>query len=140
MGALLSARDKIVLGGKRETMVGEEEKKLVAYHESGHALAAWLLPHADPLDKVTIIPRGRSLGATEQIPEEERHNLSESYLRDRGKTLRGIEKRVEDLLERHREQLAALAESLFENETLEKDAIEALVAPAVRAATATDAA
>jgi cell division protease FtsH len=83
MAALLSARDKVVLGGRREMVMSEEERKLVAYHEAGHALAASLLPHADPPDKVTIIPRGHALGATEQIPGEERHNLRESYLRDR---------------------------------------------------------
>ncbi len=83
MEALLAARDKVVLGGLRELALSEEERELVAYHESGHALVALLLPHADPLDKVSIIPRGRALGVTEQIPEEERHNLRQSYLRDR---------------------------------------------------------
>jgi cell division protease FtsH len=83
METLLSARDKIVLGGKRELIIGDEEKNLVAHHEAGHALIASLLPTADPLDKVTIIPRGRSLGATEQIPEEEHYNLRQSYVRDR---------------------------------------------------------
>jgi cell division protease FtsH len=72
-----------VLGGKRDMVISDEEKKLIAYHEAGHAIVASLLPHADPLDKVTIIPHGQALGATEQIPEEERHNLRESYLRDR---------------------------------------------------------
>ena len=83
MEALLSARDKIVLGGRRELIIGDEEKALVAHHEAGHALVASLLPTADPLDKVTIIPRGRSLGATEQIPEEEHYNLRQGYVRDR---------------------------------------------------------
>jgi cell division protease FtsH len=83
MEALLNARDKIVLGGKRELIIGDEEKNLVAHHEAGHALVASLLPTADPLDKVTIIPRGRSLGATEQIPEEEHYNLRQGYVRDR---------------------------------------------------------
>ena len=77
------ARDKIVLGAEREALASEDEKKLVAYHESGHALAASLLPHADPLDKVTIIPHGLALGATEQMPEEDLHNLRQSYLVDR---------------------------------------------------------
>jgi len=77
------ARDKIVLGAEREALASEDEKKLVAYHESGHALAAILLPHADPLDKVTIIPHGLALGATELLPEEELHNLRYSYLLDR---------------------------------------------------------
>ena len=83
METLLIARDKVVLGSKRELTIGEEEKILVAHHEAGHALAACLLPAADPLDKVTIIPRGRSLGMTEQIPEEEHYNLQQSYLHDR---------------------------------------------------------
>lgn len=77
------ARDKILLGLVREDQISEEEKKTIAYHESGHALVAKLLPGADPLEKVTIIPRGRSLGATEQIPEEDRHNLTRKYLLNR---------------------------------------------------------
>ena len=58
----------------------EEEKKLISYHESGHALATQLLDNTDPLQKVTIIPRGSSLGATEQVPKIDRHNLSKNYL------------------------------------------------------------
>lgn len=77
------ARDKIVLGAESETVLDEEVKKRVAYHESGHALLACLLPNTDPLAKVTIIPRGRALGATEQMPEKERYTLPESFLRDR---------------------------------------------------------
>jgi len=83
MASLLNARDKVVLGGIREMVIEDKEKKLIAYHEAGHAVAASLLPNTDPLDKVTIIPRGQALGATEQIPGMERHNLPESYLRDR---------------------------------------------------------
>ncbi|HKK00339.1 MAG TPA: ATP-dependent zinc metalloprotease FtsH, partial [Desulfotignum sp.] len=74
------SRDKIMMGIKREDRLSDKEKKMIAYHEAGHALAALLIPEADPLSKVTIIPRGRSLGATEQVPEEDRHNLSRSYL------------------------------------------------------------
>ncbi len=74
------ARDKIMLGMAREDILEEGEKKWVCYHESGHALVAQLLPNTDPLQKVTIIPRGRSLGATQQVPEIDRHNLSKSYL------------------------------------------------------------
>ncbi len=77
------ARDKILLGAEREEMINDEEKKVVAYHEAGHALVAKLLPNTDPLQKVTIIPRGRSLGITEQIPETERYNLKKQYLLDR---------------------------------------------------------
>lgn len=83
MAILLASRDKVVLGGKREMVISDEEKKMIAFHEAGHAVVASLLPNTDPLDKVTIIPRGHALGATEQIPEEERYNLRQSYLRDR---------------------------------------------------------
>ena len=74
------AVDKIRMGLEREDYINEDEKEIIAYHEAGHALVAALLPKADPLRKVTIIPRGRALGATEQIPEEDRHNLSREYL------------------------------------------------------------
>ncbi len=77
------SRDKIILGVKREDHLSEEEKKMVAYHEAGHALTALMLPGADPLNKVTIIPRGRSLGATEQVPKEDRHNYGKTYLLNR---------------------------------------------------------
>jgi cell division protease FtsH len=77
------AVDKVRMGIEREDLINEEEKRLIAFHEAGHALTAKLLPGADPLKKVSIIPRGRSLGATEQIPEEERHNLSRLYLMNR---------------------------------------------------------
>jgi len=83
LGMFAEARDKIVLGAEREQAIGDDERRLIAVHESGHALMAWLLPHADPLDKVTIIPRGQALGVTEQIPAEERHTYKQSYLRDR---------------------------------------------------------
>ncbi|WP_366929526.1 ATP-dependent zinc metalloprotease FtsH [uncultured Thiohalocapsa sp.] len=83
MALFVLARDKIVLGAEREQAIGTDERRLIAVHESGHALMAWLLPHADPLDKVTIIPRGQALGITEQVPREERHTYKQSYLRDR---------------------------------------------------------
>ena len=83
------ARDRIVLGNKRDSMLDENEKRRVAFHESGHALLACLLPHTDPLERVSIIPRGRALGATEQLPDEERYNLSESYLKDRIEVMLG---------------------------------------------------
>lgn len=77
------ARDKIVFGEKRDEVLHDDDKEVIATHEAGHALMAWLLPKADNPDKVTIIPRGQALGATEQTPVEERFNMSESYLRDR---------------------------------------------------------
>ncbi len=77
------ARDKILMGIEREDLINEDEKEVIAYHEAGHAMMSMLLPGADPLEKVTIIPRGRALGATEQIPEEDRFNLTRQYLLDR---------------------------------------------------------
>src|SRR5699024_8857119 len=77
------ARDKIVLGAPREEHLTEQDKQVIAYHECGHTLLAWLLPKAEPPDRVTIIPHGLALGATEQNPTEERFNMTESELRDR---------------------------------------------------------
>jgi cell division protease FtsH len=73
-----AARDKILMGAKREEIITEKEKRLTAYHEAGHALVAWLTPGADPVHKVTIIPRGRALGVTQFLPEEERMLINES--------------------------------------------------------------
>ncbi|MCA9792815.1 MAG: AAA family ATPase, partial [Candidatus Eremiobacteraeota bacterium] len=74
------ARDRILLGSQRDEGLEGLERERVAYHESGHALVASLLPDADPLRKVSIIPRGRALGITEQAPEEDRHSLGQSML------------------------------------------------------------
>jgi cell division protease FtsH len=74
------ARDKILLGPLREDILNEQEKEITAYHESGHALLAWLLPDVDLIHKVTIIPRGRSLGVTQLMPDEERYNAGEKRL------------------------------------------------------------
>ncbi|GGP23323.1 ATP-dependent zinc metalloprotease FtsH [Silvimonas iriomotensis] len=79
-----SAKDKIMMGAERRTMVmSEEEKKNTAYHESGHAVVAKLLPKSDPVHKVTIIPRGRALGVTMQLPEEDRYAYDRQYLLNR---------------------------------------------------------
>ena len=77
------AKDKLLLGSVRKLVIQPDEKHRLAVHESGHALAAHYLPKADPLHKVTIIPRGRALGETRQLPENERYTLPEDYLRDR---------------------------------------------------------
>ena len=77
------ARDKIMMGLERDELITEEEKEMIAYHEAGHALVAALLPGADPLQKVTIIPRGGALGVTEQTPEKERYTIRRKYLLDR---------------------------------------------------------
>jgi cell division protease FtsH len=78
---LLDAKDKVAMGAERKSLiVTEKEKEVVAYHEAGHALIAMKIPDADPVEKVTIVPRGRSLGATYQLPVDEKHNLGFNYL------------------------------------------------------------
>ena len=77
------AHDKVLMGPKREEVLAGREKKMTAYHEAGHALGAWLLPGVDKLHKVTIIPRGRALGVTQLVPEEDRMNVGESDLQNR---------------------------------------------------------
>ncbi|MBN2567876.1 MAG: ATP-dependent zinc metalloprotease FtsH [Deltaproteobacteria bacterium] len=75
------AKDKVLMGIERKSMViSEEEKKNTAYHEAGHALIAKLIPGTDPIHKVTIIPRGRALGLTQQLPIDEKHTYSKTYL------------------------------------------------------------
>ncbi|MCG6923053.1 MAG: ATP-dependent zinc metalloprotease FtsH [Acidobacteria bacterium] len=76
-----SAKDKVLMGAERKSLIiTEEEKKVTAYHEAGHALLAALVPHSDPLHKVTIIPRGMALGLTQQLPDEEKHNWTKEAL------------------------------------------------------------
>jgi cell division protease FtsH len=77
------ARDRIIMGSERQLVITDEERHRLAVHESGHTAAAQFVPNTDPLHKVSIIPRGRTLGATHQLPEIERHTLPEEYLRDR---------------------------------------------------------
>jgi len=77
------ARDKVLMGPKREEVLTGREKTMTAYHEAGHALGAWLLPGVDKLHKVTIIPRGRALGVTQLVPEEDRMNIGETDLHNR---------------------------------------------------------
>jgi cell division protease FtsH len=79
-----SSKDKVLMGAERKSMIiTDEEKKVTAYHEAGHALLAALLPHTDPLHKVTIIPRGMALGVTQQLPTEEKHNYTKEQLESR---------------------------------------------------------
>ena len=75
------ARDKVLMGAKREEILTGKEKSNTAYHEAGHTLLAWLLPAGDRVHKVSIIPRGRTLGVTQLLPEEDRVNINESELR-----------------------------------------------------------
>jgi cell division protease FtsH len=78
------ARDKVMMGLERESMaLTDEECKLLAYHEAGHAVLAAVLPHADPIHKVTIVPRGRAMGVTQQLPERERYIYRREYMLDR---------------------------------------------------------
>ncbi len=77
------ARDIILMGSVREETISETEKRITAYHEAGHALAAWSLPGTDPLHKVSIIPRGMAMGVTQLLPEEDRHYYPKTYLMNR---------------------------------------------------------
>ena len=78
---LEDAKDKVMLGLERKSMVlSEEERRLTAYHEAGHALVSLKVPGLDPLHKVTIVPRGRALGLTFSLPEEDRHNYTQQYI------------------------------------------------------------
>jgi cell division protease FtsH len=79
-----NAKDKVLMGVERRSMIiSDTEKRTIAYHEAGHALVADLLPGADPLHKVTIIPRGRALGLTQQLPTDDKYNYSREYLINR---------------------------------------------------------
>src|SRR4051812_43727851 len=78
------ARDRVLMGQRRDSMaLSEDEKESVAYHEAGHAVSAAVLPHADPVHKVTILPTGLALGVTQQLPAEERHIYRQNYIEDR---------------------------------------------------------
>jgi len=84
------AKDKVLMGKERRSMViSEEERRLTAYHEAGHALVAKLLPGSDPVHKVSIVPRGQALGITQQLPVDERHTYSRKYLLNRLAVLLG---------------------------------------------------
>src|SRR5260221_7188800 len=83
MHAFEFAKDKVLMGSERRSMISSDaEKRVTAIHEAGHALLTVLLPFADPIHKVTIIPRGMALGLTQQLPAEEKHNYSRDYLND----------------------------------------------------------
>jgi cell division protease FtsH len=84
------AKDKVLMGKERRSMIlTEEERKITAYHEAGHTLVAKLLPKTDPVHKVSIVPRGRALGITMQLPTDDRHNYSKTYLENNLAVLMG---------------------------------------------------
>lgn len=84
------AKDKVLMGAERKSLVlSEEEKRLTAYHEAGHTLVSLKVPAADPIHKVTIIPRGVALGVTQQLPETDRHSYTKEYLLSRIAILMG---------------------------------------------------
>jgi cell division protease FtsH len=81
MGDFESSKDKVLMGVERKSMViSEKERRVTAYHEAGHALVAKMIPGTDPIHKVTIIPRGRALGVTQQLPLEDKHNYPREFL------------------------------------------------------------
>jgi cell division protease FtsH len=108
------AKDKVIMGAERRSMVmTEEERRNTAYHESGHAVVAKLLPKTDPVHKVTIIPRGRALGVTMQLPEHDRYAYDREYLLNRIAVLFGG--RIAEELFMH--QMTTGASSDFERAT-----------------------
>jgi cell division protease FtsH len=83
-GDIEEARDKVLMGLKRDGLaLDDQERKLLAYHEAGHAIVAAVLPNADPVHKVTIVPRGKAMGVTQQLPEKDKYLYREDYLLDR---------------------------------------------------------
>nr|WP_320131634.1 ATP-dependent zinc metalloprotease FtsH [uncultured Holophaga sp.] len=79
-----NAKDKVYMGSERRSLVmTDEDKKITAYHEAGHTVIAAVVPHSDPVHKVTIIPRGRALGVTWQLPERDRYNTTKAYMESR---------------------------------------------------------
>src|SRR5205814_8580640 len=81
LGGCEDTKDKVMRGMERKSLVMTEgERKSTAYHEAGHALVAWLLPGSDPVDKISIVPRGRALGVTSYVPQEERYSRSREDL------------------------------------------------------------
>src|SRR5207253_1911905 len=120
MDDLEDAKDKVMLGLERKSMVlSEEERKLTAYHEAGHALVSLYVPGSDPVHKVTIVPRGRALGITHWLPEEDRHNYTRQYIHSR---------RARAILTEHRPELDRIAAALLERETLDREELELVVA------------
>lgn len=92
------ARDKVLMGLERDGItIDDDEKKMLAYHEAGHALVAAILPHSDPIHKVTIIPRGKAMGVTQQLPEKEKYIYKREYLLDRLAVIMGG-RAAEDLI------------------------------------------
>jgi cell division protease FtsH len=90
MSDLEEAKDKVLMGTERKSMImTDEEKRNTAYHEAGHALVAKLIPGTDPVHKVTIIPRGRALGVTQQLPESDKYTFSREYMLGRIAVLMG---------------------------------------------------
>ncbi|MBQ4472369.1 MAG: cell division protein FtsH, partial [Alphaproteobacteria bacterium] len=84
MGDFEDAKDKVMMGAERRSLImDEKEKRMTAYHEAGHAIVSLHLPESDPLHKVTIIPRGRALGVTMQLPEKDKYSQSKTYLLSR---------------------------------------------------------
>jgi cell division protease FtsH len=134
----LDALEKIVLGPERPLLLTAEDRERIAYHESGHAILGLVVAGADPVHRVSIVPRGQALGVTYQRPQTDRYNYPEGYLRARiigmlggraaeevvyGTKTTGAENDIEqakDLLVAHRAQLDALVQALLARETLDQ--------------------
>src|SRR5205823_5543516 len=125
----LDSLEKIVLGPERPLLLSRADKERIAYHEGGHAILGLVVPGADPVNRVTIVPRGQALGVTYQRPDSDRYNYPEAYLTAReidAEVQRIISESHEEarrLLTVHRRQLDALATALVARETLGEEEI-----------------
>src|SRR5205085_1750505 len=148
------AKDKVLMGVARKSLIiSDQEKRVTAYHEAGHAMVATMVEGADPLHKVTIIPRGMALGLTQQLPVDDRHTYPRPYLEDQIFLGREIAQhrdysehtavaideevrrfvthaydRAKTILSENREALIRIAEALLERESLDAAEIKALIA------------
>src|SRR5205085_696790 len=127
------AKDKVLMGAERKSMViTNEEKRVTAYHEAGHTLVGLKVPNADPVHKVTIIPRGMALGVTQQLPEGDRHNFSKETAikidQEVKKIIQDQYERAKQIIEDNRDTMIRLSETLLERETLDGVQIRRIVA------------
>jgi cell division protease FtsH len=151
MGDFEDAKDKVLMGVERRSMIiRDSEKRITAFHEAGHTLAARLIPGTDPVHKVTIIPRGRKLGLTQQLPAEDRLMVTKSYAQARiavlmggrvveeivfgelssgsGQDIRSLTALARKMVfESNLEALTGLAENLLEKEVLNGEEVDIIL-------------
>src|SRR5207302_1549036 len=130
------SKDKVMMGVERRSMIlSDEEKKNTAYHEAGHALVAAMTPGADPVHKVTIIPRGMALGLTMQLPEHDKHTYTRDYSEDTAiqidkevkRIVNGGYEKAKNILANNRDILERIAQALLEREVIDANEVKLLM-------------